>query len=420
MTEAQATLYHGTAPEKIGLFGLSRYLPLIQSSFEALPYFFESHSDLAGFHRWVSKDNPRIILLEGKLFDEMQSEAAYDRLREDLRKLGIPSLVIIHSRDEIKKWSEAWPKAHFFLGPVTAQAIRKKISAIMAEGLFPEMPLAAIFSEKPFFTSHLEMLFKNVGLRVMVVGGEKTRDHFRGQLAAQPDFYVWDASSKIWPRDEVKKMLSLIAPGKNVPGFAVADSLLPGSERELYRLDQPQKLMEAILMSLKKEKNIELKPCRDHTTGLYLPGIFMELLEREMKLAHRTGEKLSVLRINLGNLQEMEESFGPIFVHELEIHLGLFIQNRVRATDLVARVQRGEILLMLTRVTRDLASLIGERLHHSFVKEASFPDGASKNFTPQFDYEILTFPDDVSDLNEVKEALSAPSAASLAEVSAKS
>ena len=161
-------------------------------------------------------------------------------------------------------------------------------------------------------------------------------------------------------------------------------------------------------MQLKKEKNIQIKTCRDHRTGLYLPEIFMELAEREMSLVSRTGDKFSILRLCLGNLDEMEANYGPIFVKELEIHLGLFVQNRVRATDLVARSNYGEILLLLTRVSRDLATLIGERLHHSFVKEASFPDAGKTHFTPQFDYEILTFPDDVSTLDEIKSALKVP------------
>lgn len=414
MASAPQSLFDGSIPEKIGLFGLSQVLPLLESTFGKLPYHFEAYSELDGFCRWVDSDRPRVILLEGPLFQEVQSHPVCEKLKQVLIKSGIPSVIFVRSREEIKKWSEGWPMAHFFLGPVSGDAVRKKIAGVMAEGLFPEMPLAVIMSDKPFLKSHLEMLLKNVGLRVMTLAHmEKNRDRVTGQLAARPDFYIWDVTSKSWTEEEIKKVLALVSPGKNIPGFLVSESGHPEksfTDREVYRLDDTSKLMEAIHMQLKKDKNIQLKTCRNIQTGLYLPEIFMELTEREMALAVRSGDKFSILRVSLGNLEGMEQNYGPIFVKELKLHLGLFIQNRVRSTDLVAQSGNGEILLLLTRVSRDLASLIGERLHHSFVKEASFPDGKETHFTPKFDYEILTFPDDVSSLQEIHAALTAPKA----------
>ena len=292
----------------------------------------------------------------------------------------------------------------FHHGKSHVRDLKRRILAVLADRILEERPLVAICTEKPYLAAHLEMTLKNYGMRVCSVPVGNENDRNQTLLCDAPDALLWDIDFKgveetlshLKKFCRVEPVLFYIAENKS----SVADA--KWNAKEVFTLDRVDNLMSKLRESVLRGRNQRLTECRDPATGLYLPEFFSETVRRELKSSERCKDKFTVMRFALHNHDGIQSEYGPIFARELILNLGLFIQDRVRGSDVVAKGRGGEVWLLLSRLGRDLATLVGERLRHSFSQAASFEDeGMANDFKPQLSYRFYSYPVDFKNAEDL-------------------
>ncbi len=86
---------------------------------------------------------------------------------------------------------------------------------------------------------------------------------------------------------------------------------------------------------------------RDTLTGLPNRRLFFDRLEQGIKTAHRDGDRLALLFIDLDRFKEVNDAFGHHLGDKLLVEAGRRIKNHVRESDTVARVGGDEFTAIL-------------------------------------------------------------------------
>jgi diguanylate cyclase (GGDEF)-like protein/PAS domain S-box-containing protein len=106
---------------------------------------------------------------------------------------------------------------------------------------------------------------------------------------------------------------------------------------------------------------------RDPLTGLYNRRHFETELERQLSLARRTGQPGAVLMIDLDRFKEVNDTFGHEAGDELLRGVAAVLTDRLRTSDLIARVGGDEFAAILVDVDDDhgvaVARGLEERIH---------------------------------------------------------
>lgn len=392
--------------ERIGIYGSNSLKSQLESTFGNLPYAFIFHGDLGSLHQWIQNEHPRLIIIEGSALDGDVSPEGLEGIKKSLRDLGTMTILVTHSPEEIERWRNGdWPQMHFHHGKSHVRDLKRRILAILADRVLEERPLVAICTEKPYLAAHLEMMLKNYGMRVTAISSDNEGDRSQALLCDGPDALLWDVDF-----GNVNEALAHLKKfsSTNPPSFFIAEKRASrpdttGSDkRDVFTLDRVDQLMLTLRESILKGRDQHLTECRDPATGLYLPEFFSETVRRELKSSERCGDKFSVMRFSIHDHDGIQSEYGPIFARELVLNLGLFIQERVRGSDVVAKGRGGEVWLLLSRLGRDLATLVGERLRHSFSQAASFEEEGMKNdFKPRLSYMTYAYPLDFKTSEEL-------------------
>lgn len=407
--------------EDIGLYSIAPLEALLQPLAESYPYRFSSHSNFDSLHCWILTQRPQMIILEGESLASARDDQL-EILKETLIRWGIISLIISESVEEIHQWRRMnWPRVHFYYGPPSGEQLQKKVVDILSERYLWDQPSVTVVTDKTYLLSHLEMILRLYGIRLQIIGtdGKSASPMARcvePVVCTFPEALLWDVHH--WQNGKgplVDEITSLSQPIQ-LPHFLISEEKKDASFTDplppyfksttVFTPDTFDQLMLGLMDAIFERRQKRVHLCRDGRTGFYHQEIFQNVVLREMAMAERRGEDFSILKFSLESIEKVEKKYGFIFKQALEANLALFIQNRVRASDFVAMGNQGEVLVLLSRVGRQLASLVGERLCHRFAKEATFQDnGADHLFSPKLSYQIFCYPHDIRHMNDLKQAL---------------
>lgn len=398
--------------EDVGLFFPSSTSSLVDIFRIQFPYYdFTPHHEVASLECWILAQRPRLIVFDGLHLTTL-AENEIKSLRETLSHWSIHSLIVSESLEEIKKWrNHAWPKVHFFHGNIRAKTLHNKLLAIVSEQRVLESPCVAVISDKPYLLSHVGMLLRHYGIHMMSLSDPSAENIMSPLACDHPEVLIWDVSCLADNGGALYHQLAQIKNPQNFSIFLVSETkqfpknswwLSDGIKHEIYFPENFNELMKKVSEVISKNRKIELQICRDTCTGLYVAATLIDVVEKEMSLAAKRGEEFALLRFQIDHIRELEEKYGSIFTHGLERNISFFIQNRVRASDFVAQGNRGEIFVLLPRVSQEGAHLIGQRLCHLFSKEGAFKDSADHLFKPHMNYKAYSYPHDIKDIEELK------------------
>lgn len=361
------------------------------------------HTVLSSFHCWILSARSKLVVLDSALLIQADPEELKN-LKETLSQWGILSLIMVHSIEEIKEWrSRNWPGAHFYHGPLTERSLKDKITRMLAERLLLERPGAAVVSDKPYLLSHLGMILRHYGIRMIPVRTMEINEALKIMAPEHFDVVLLDGDAFAFDSGVFLEKLKKTVSPESIPSFPVSEE--KGSSA-VYAPHRFNELCLKILEMVEKKREMRLKVVCDHRTGLYLPETFLHLAEREMALSSRRGEEFSMIKIGFHDVRAIEEKFGPIFVRELELVFSLFIEHRVRSSDFVAKgFHQGQMLVLFPGLDRQMAHLVGERLRAGFAKAASFGHGSCDGFHPRLEYEVTCYPHDVKSVGELEKVL---------------
>ncbi len=390
--------------EDIGVYSENSLIHHLTSLEEIYPYRFSNYSDLNEFHCWILAQRPQMVIIEGKLLDG-RGEGELVCLKETLARWGIISLIVCDSLNEIRcHRNSGWPLAHFFRGPVVKKDFQDKVINILNERYTSYQPCIGVISKKTYLLSHLEMLLRNYGIRIKILS--LINDIQNPIQCDHPEALLCDFSELENGGESLLNEINEFTTPFVLPVFmvseekggAIPEKILKYNHVKpvVYSVENFDFLLYELLETIYEKRRLRLEICRDQKTGLFLRDTFIQVAKKEQTLALRRGEEFSILKLALASLNAYTDKFGEIFTHSLEMTLGLFVQNRVRSSDFIAQGKKGEILVLLPRIGRRLATLIGERLCHRFAQEASFQDNGllSTLFKPELVYQAFSYPHD--------------------------
>ena len=140
---------------------------------------------------------------------------------------------------------------------------------------------------------------------------------------------------------------------------------LPFAEHELSSLEN---LLCALIYPLRNaltyKQAVEMAS-RDPLTGVQNRLALSNALTREIDLARRQGQKLSVLVIDIDHFKSLNDKFGHTFGDDVLVAISQTIANTVRRCDLLYRFGGEEFVVLTSHTGVDGARLLAERIREN-------------------------------------------------------
>jgi diguanylate cyclase (GGDEF)-like protein len=153
------------------------------------------------------------------------------------------------------------------------------------------------------------------------------------------------------------------------------------SEQELSQLES---LLTSLLYPLRNAllyRNASLSALRDPLTGAGNRIAMEQSLTREIEIARRQQQPLSVLMLDIDHFKGINDTHGHATGDEVLQVVTNAVKDRLRNIDQVFRFGGEEFLIVLTNTHRDSAALVGERLRHAALQIAYPVDGRAVELT---------------------------------------
>ena len=105
------------------------------------------------------------------------------------------------------------------------------------------------------------------------------------------------------------------------------------------------------------------------TPRLCLDRIAMDqVLQREVDLARRNLQPLSLLMPDIAHFKQINDSHGHALGDEVLKAVAQTLKNQLRNIDMVFRYGGEEFLVVLANTCREAAALVGERLRYAVLE----------------------------------------------------
>jgi two-component system cell cycle response regulator len=138
----------------------------------------------------------------------------------------------------------------------------------------------------------------------------------------------------------------LIRCGTTVCKFLASDSIEATYHVEVYRLS-----------------------ITDGMTGVHNKRYLLELLDRDIGMAQRLGNQLSLIMIDIDHFKKINDTHGHLAGDTALKQLCRRIEPRLRSTDVLARYGGEEFAVVLPATPREGALLVGETLRETIASE---------------------------------------------------
>ena len=138
-----------------------------------------------------------------------------------------------------------------------------------------------------------------------------------------------------------------------------------------FALDAPERLKfceivaESLSMALSNVKlyeKLQHQALRDPLTGLYNRRYMLDALERELQLAVRHVQPLSVIMLDIDHFKTFNDTFGHDAGDTVIAAVSEVLRRAVRQSDFVCRYGGEEFLVLLPQARADIAAGIAEKL----------------------------------------------------------
>ncbi len=140
------------------------------------------------------------------------------------------------------------------------------------------------------------------------------------------------------------------------------------ADEELVQLES---LLACLLFPLRNAllyRNALQSALRDPLTDTGNRIAMDQVLQREVELARRSLQPLSVLMLDIDHFKQINDSHGHVQGDEVLKAVALTLKNQLRNVDMVFRYGGEEFLVLLSNTCREAAALVGERLRHAVME----------------------------------------------------
>jgi diguanylate cyclase (GGDEF)-like protein len=114
----------------------------------------------------------------------------------------------------------------------------------------------------------------------------------------------------------------------------------------------------------------------DPLSGVYVRRFFEQWLQRELRIAFRTQQPLSLLMMDLDRFKQINDVAGHLAGDQALALIGKVLRQATRASDIVGRYGGDEFAIILPNTPVDEATLVGQRILEAMQdKSVSCPAG---------------------------------------------
>jgi diguanylate cyclase (GGDEF)-like protein len=123
-------------------------------------------------------------------------------------------------------------------------------------------------------------------------------------------------------------------------------------------------------------RHVQTQAMTDALTGLYNHRYFQERLDREIKMADRNNESLSLILLDLDHLKRINDTHGHRAGDAALCHVARVLQSTVRDIDICARYGGEEFVIILPQCEREAAFQVAERVREAIALKPATRVGA--------------------------------------------
>jgi diguanylate cyclase (GGDEF)-like protein len=109
-------------------------------------------------------------------------------------------------------------------------------------------------------------------------------------------------------------------------------------------------------------RRVQTQAMTDALTGLFNHGYFQDRLDREIKLAERNNENVSLILLDLDHLKRINDTLGHLCGDAALCHVASVMRSTVRETDVCSRYGGEEFVVILPQCERENAMTVADRL----------------------------------------------------------
>jgi diguanylate cyclase (GGDEF)-like protein len=122
----------------------------------------------------------------------------------------------------------------------------------------------------------------------------------------------------------------------------------------------------------------------DDHTGTFNRRYFFQTLEREVSRAIRHDRPLALVVVDIDDLSELNEKFGPVVGDGVLVQIASRIARSIRREDVLARIGGDEFCLLLPETPRFGAEAVAERLRKEINRTPFMRDDEPVHVTASF------------------------------------
>ena len=114
-------------------------------------------------------------------------------------------------------------------------------------------------------------------------------------------------------------------------------------------------------------RHVQTQAMTDSLTGLYNHRYFHERLDREIQMADRNNESLSLILLDLDHLKRINDTHGHRAGDAALCHIAAILKATVREIDICARYGGEEFVIILPQCEREAAFQVAERVREAIA-----------------------------------------------------
>ncbi|HKV41046.1 MAG TPA: sensor domain-containing diguanylate cyclase [Blastocatellia bacterium] len=191
--------------------------------------------------------------------------------------------------------------------------------------------------------------------------------------------FIVDSSSVSDAVQAAPKPAGLVTPGpieapvtyrNDVIGVLVVEDDTPGRRWESEEMLMVRTVADQLAVAISHArlfKQVQTQARTDSLTNLSNHGYFKERLDREVRLAERNQDTVSLILLDLDHLKVINDTFGHRAGDECLIHVANKMRSTVREVDVCARYGGEEFVIILPQCGREDAFKVAERLRESIA-----------------------------------------------------
>ena len=174
-------------------------------------------------------------------------------------------------------------------------------------------------------------------------------------------------AQRIRQTDDVEQLNGLLEEVLRETRAVQASAL--NSRQEVLRAREQVSVAEIRIRDLENElEQISNKALRDHLTGTLNRRGLNEAFEREISLADRHGQPLSIALLDIDNFKALNDTLGHQVGDDALVHISQVIKDTMRPSDSVARFGGEEFMILLPDSDAEQGTAVITRLQRELTK----------------------------------------------------